>query len=95
MVGVDAAVEDGDADAFAHGGVPGAVSGAAGNVVAVAADLLDSPTLRSGVVGVVWRWGRGCRRKRRGGSGEDGAVGGESADRVGGAGRLSGSINSY
>ena len=43
---VDAAVDDGDADAFAHGGVPGAVRGAAGNVVAVAADLLDGPALR-------------------------------------------------
>ena len=42
---VDAAVDDGDADAFAHGGVPGAVRGAAGDVVAVAADLLDGPAL--------------------------------------------------
>ena len=43
--GVDAAVEDGDADAFAHGGVPGASGGAAGDVVAVAAYLTDGPAL--------------------------------------------------
>ena len=51
---VDAAVDDGDADAFAHGGVPGAVRGCAGDVVSVAADLLDGPSLWGrGVVGVV------------------------------------------
>ena len=55
---VDAAVDDGDADAFAHGGVPRAVRGAAGDVVAVAADLLDGPALRGVVVGVVG-WGGG------------------------------------
>ena len=57
--GVDAAVENGDADAFALGDVPGAVRGAAGDVVAVAADLLDGPAL---VVGCRrrcrrWSWG--------------------------------------
>ena len=50
---VDTAVDDGDADAFAHGGVPRATRGAAGDVVAVAADLLDGPALGGGVVGVV------------------------------------------
>jgi hypothetical protein len=39
---VDTAVENCDTDAFAHGDVPGAVRVAAGNVVAVAADLLDA-----------------------------------------------------
>ena len=70
---VDAAVDDGDADAFAHGGVPGTVRGAAGNVVAVAADLLDGPALRGvGVVGVVGRWGRWGRWWR--GKERDGVV---------------------
>jgi len=60
--GVDAAVEDGDTDAFAGGGVPRAMGGSAGDVIAVTAYLLDGPTLRGGgVVGVVgagwwWRW---------------------------------------
>ena len=77
---VDAAVDDGDADAFAHGGVPGSVGRAAGDVVAVAADLLDGPALRGGVVGVVWRWRRSGWDGRR--IGDDWAVGGESAERV-------------
>ncbi len=54
MGGVDAAVDDGDADAFTHGGVPWAGAGAAGDVIAVSADLLDGPALRGGgVEGVV------------------------------------------
>ncbi len=57
---VYAAIDDGDAYALTHGGVPWAVGRASGDVVAVAADLLDSPALRGGVVGVVARdW---CRR---------------------------------
>src|SRR5277367_6008858 len=53
---VDAAVDDGDADAAPHGDVPGTVRGATGDVVAVASDLLDGPALRGGVVGIVgWR----------------------------------------
>jgi hypothetical protein len=52
--GVDAAIDDGDANALAHGGVPGTVRGGAGDVVSVAADLLDGPSLWSGgVIGVV------------------------------------------
>jgi hypothetical protein len=83
---VDAAVDDGDADAFAHGGVPWTVGGAAGDVVAIAADLLDGPSLGGvGVVGVVWR-GRG-RGWKGGRCGEDGAVGGESDDGGGWPGR--------
>ena len=71
---VDAAVEDGDADAASHGGVPWTVRGASGDVRSVAADLLDGPTLRGGVVGVVgWRW---CDDRRLLG---EGAVGGETA----------------
>ena len=70
--GVHAAVDDGDAHAFAHGDAPGAIGGAAGNVVAVAADLLDGPALGRGVEGIVG-WGS------RGEVGEDGAVGGEAA----------------
>ena len=58
---VDAAVDDGDADAFAHGGVPWAVGWTAGDVVAIAADLLDGPVLRGG--------GRRCRRAGGGGGG--------------------------
>ena len=53
--GVDAAIENCDANSFALGNVPGAVRGAAGDVVAVAADLLDGPALRCGVEGVVRR----------------------------------------
>jgi hypothetical protein len=53
VVLVDAAVEDGDANAFAHGDVPWSMGGAAGNSVTVSADLLDGPPLRRrGVVGV-------------------------------------------
>ncbi len=52
MGGVDAAVENCDADAFAGGGVPWAVGGAAGDVVAVAAYLADGPALRRVVIGV-------------------------------------------
>ncbi len=60
VVFVDAAVEDGDADAFPHGGVPGPVRGGAGDVFAVASYLLDCPSLRGvGVVDVVGRrWWR-------------------------------------
>ena len=87
--GVDAAVENGDADAFAGGGVPWAVRGATGDVVAVAADLLDGPALRGGgVEGVVCR--RGWRRRRGGecdGFEVDGAVGGQFADGGAGGGR--------
>ena len=54
--GIDAAVEDGDANAFALGDVPGAVRGAAGDVVAVTSNLLDGPSLGRGVVGVVRGW---------------------------------------
>ena len=61
---VDAAVEDGNADAFAHGGIPRAVCRCAGGVISVAANLLDGPSLRSGgVVGVVG--GRSWRRSGR------------------------------
>ena len=89
---VDAAVDDGDADAFAHGGVPWSVRGAAGDVVAVAADLLDGPSLRCvGVVGVVgWRRWRGWWRGKGRRCGDDGTVGGEPADGGGRVGRLSG-----
>ena len=82
---VDAAVDDCDANALAHGGIPGPVRGAAGDVISVASDLLDSPSLGSGgVVGVVG--GRCLRRWRRGGnwkgggSGRDGTVSWEAAD---------------
>jgi hypothetical protein len=72
---VDAAVEDGNADAFAHGDVPGTVGRGARDVVAVASYLLDGPTLRGvGVVGVVGRW----RGWRRWGDGMNWAVGGQS-----------------
>ena len=55
---VDAAVDDCNTDALAHGGVPGAVRGASGDIVAVAAHLLYGPALRGVVVGVVgWEWG--------------------------------------
>ncbi len=52
MGGVDSAIENCDADAFAGGGVPWAVGRASGDVVAVAADLADGPALRRVVVGV-------------------------------------------
>ena len=88
---VDAAVDDGDADAFAHGGVPGAVRRAAGDVVAVAADLLDGPSLRGGVVGVVgWRW-RGVGRE--GGVVRIGPWVGSLPIGVDGAGGLSGCVD--
>jgi hypothetical protein len=64
--GVDSAIQNGDAGAFAHGGVPGAVCGATGDVVSVAADLTTCPALWGGVEGVVrlggwrgWRWRSG------------------------------------
>ena len=88
---VDAAVDDGDADAFTHGGVPGAVPGGAGGVVSVAADLLDGPALwGGGVVGIVGRgWGRRWRRKNDWSGGDDRATGGESPyDRRGWGERL-------
>ena len=50
--GVDSAIENSDADAVAHGGVPRASGWAAGDVVAVASDLADCPALRAGVEGV-------------------------------------------
>ena len=56
---VDTAVDDGDADTLAHGGVPWAVRGTARDIVAVAAYLFDCPALGSCVVGVVGRWRRG------------------------------------
>lgn len=85
---VDAAVDDGDANAFALGGIPWAVCGAAGDVVAKAADLLNGPALGSGVEGVVgWRCGDDGRR------GEDGTVGGEFANGGEWGGGLSGAVD--
>jgi hypothetical protein len=84
VVLVDAAVEDGDADAGSEGLVPGAVGGAAGDVGAVSAGLDYGPVLRgAGVVGVVRRsdgW-RGCGDSdERGEDGvEDEVVGGDDA----------------
>jgi len=86
---VDAAVEDGDADACSHGGVPGAVGGATGDAGAEAAGFEDGPGLRSGgVVGVVggdggWGWGWSWRGGRVGagvgvGVGWRGCAGGDS-----------------
>ena len=75
---VDAAVEDGDADAGAEGLVPWASRGASGDSGSVSAGLADGPALRrGGVVGVV---GRGWWRDRGwcgcGGSADGDADGG-------------------
>jgi hypothetical protein len=71
MGGIDTAVEDGNAYSFADGGVPGAVYGTAGNIVPVATDLTDSPTLGRVVVGV----GGGGRVARADDDGEGGGKG--------------------
>jgi len=55
--GVDATVDDGDADSFAHGGIPWAAGGAAGSIAAVSSHLPDSPALWRVIEGVV---GQGC-----------------------------------
>ncbi len=96
MGGVDAAVEDGDADAFADGGVPGAVRRAAGDVVAVAACLADGPALGGVVVGVgggrsrAWEWEQG-RLVRRGVA--DAGVGGDMGAEMEGIGSADGRID--
>ena len=87
---IDATVDDGDADAFAHGGVPGAVNGTAGYVVAVASDLLDCPGLRCLVEGVVRRW---WGRRWWGECGGEGAVRGKFPDWNTGCGGLRRSID--
>ena len=84
---VDSAVEDGDANACAHGGVPWAVGGTTWDASAEASGLQDGPGLRSGgVVSVVgggcwgggwgWNWSRcgcGCADGDPDGGGKDGA----------------------